>query len=190
MKSEYLDQVLATVTSSHNRITLASHEDCYQSCIEIGLIQKDASTHDSFTIDLSLVQRDEVVHNISVDDYLIRFTIGSKILKKCINESPHIKMMTIEKQDGGYLRFKTNYNHKVCFTKSFRDDCSIKLDSKLTNRDYFNIDLDLESIQPFTFIKCDVANVFMDSKHVTFEKVFGDHVITARIQTKVKKYVT
>ena len=188
VRCEYLAKVFATITKSHDKIAVSSHRDSYQSCLDVSLVNDDASIHDNFRIDLSVAQ----CENISVADpnnYLIKFTMCSKMLKKFINDTVSSKMLTIEKHDGNHLKFKTSYNNKVDCTRTFRDESSIYLDSKLDKHQYFNVNLKLESIKPFSTINVtNVVNIYMNTEDVMFEKIIGDYVITTRIHTEIINY--
>jgi len=188
VRCEYLTKVLATITNSHDKIALSSNIDSYQSCFDISLIDDDASIHDKFTIDLCMAQP-ENISVVELNDYLIKFTMYSKALKKFINDTLFSKMLTIEKQDGNYLKFKTSYNHKVACTRTFCNDNSINLDTKLEKHEYLNVNLKIESIKPFSdAIITDVVNIYVNTRNVVFEKIIGDHIITQRIHTDVINY--
>jgi len=188
VRCEYLTKVLATITNSHDKIAISSKIDSYQSCFDISLTDAESSIHDKFTVDLSIPQCEDT-STVELNDYLIKFTIPSRTLKKFINDTLFSKMLTIEKQDGNHLKFKTSYNHKVACTRTFCDENSINLDTKLEKHEYLNVNLRVESVKPFSDVLItDVVNVYVNTRNVVFEKIIGDHIITQRIHAKVFNY--
>ena len=99
--------------------------------------------------------------------------------------------MTIEKQCGNYLKFKTSYNRRVEYTRTFCDKNSIGIDSKLLEHEYFNVDLNIESIRPFSNIRLtDFVTIYFNTKAVVFETIIGDQVIITRIYIEVMNSLT
>jgi len=193
VKCEYLVKLFGTCTSEHCRFVIASNENDYQSCLEICLVNDTASIHDSYIIETSLSEKphNEQIDMIGINNYLMRCTICSKNFKRFIYDSLSNKILTIEKHNQTYLKFKTTYNNKLSCTRTFRNEHDIDLGSNLNTREYFNVDLNIERIQPFSDINISKhVNMYINTQDVVFEKHIGDSAITVRIHTQCINYMT
>lgn len=199
IKREYLEKIFSTIEKNHSKIVLFSNEDTFQSLIEINLINDDLSIHDSYVIDLSLQQKNlekDLIDCCSCYDknnYLINFVIKSKSFKKFINDtSINGKLLTIEKKGDNNLTFKMCFNNKINFTRTIINEESYNLNSQLKENDFFNINLELEYIKPFSNMNIsDNVYIYIDkNKKAIFENIIGDKMCTISIYNDIINYVT
>ena len=199
VKREYLEKIFSTIEKNHSKIVLFSNEDSFQSSIEINLINDDLSIHDSYVIDLSLQQKNlekdllDCCSHYDKNNYLISFVIKSKSFKKFINDtSVNGKLLTIEKKGDNNLTFKMCFNNKINFTRTIINEETYNLNSKLNENDFFNINLELEYIKPFSNMNIsDNVYIYIDkNKKAIFEDIIGDKMCTISIYNEIINYVT
>lgn len=199
IKREYLEKIFSTIEKNHSKIVLFSNEDTFQSSIEVNLINEDLSIHDSYVVDLSLQHKNlekdlmDCCSNYDKNDYLINFVIKSKSFKKFINDtSVNGKLLTIEKIGENNLKFKMCFNNKINFTRTIVNEESYNLSSQLNENEYFNINLELEYIKPFSNMNIsDNVYVYIDkNKKAIFENIIGDKMCTISIYNDIINYVT
>jgi|TARA_Y100000389_G_C17423726_1_gene498287 hypothetical protein len=198
IKREYLEKIFSTIEKNHSKIVLFSTESSYQSTIEINLINDDASIHDSYIIDLSLQQKNidkDLIDcvNYNKDDYSINFSVKSKSFKKFINDtSINGKLLTIEKIGDNNMKFKMCFNNKIVFTRTIINEDSYNLNSNLSEDDFFNINLELEYIKPFSNMNIsDFVYIYIDgNKKAIFENVISDGMCVISIYNEIINYVT
>ena len=151
VKREHLDKIFNTIEKQHNRIIVYSEVNSYQSTLFVNLLNEELGIHDSYAIDLLVKPCIEEIDYFSSRQYVIQFKISSKVFKKFINDSfNNCKILQIDKYENSPLYFKMVYNNKVQFTRKFLEGDNFQSESNLENGEYFNINLELEYIKPFS----------------------------------------
>lgn len=199
IKREYLEKIFSTIEKTHNKILFVSNEDSIYSTLEIHIVNNELAVHDTYMIDLSMrCKTDENLYtcecmNNDKNDYLISFTIKAKAFKKFISDtSSHGKILTIEKLGDNNLKFKMCFNNKINFVRTVVNESTYNINSSLDDNDYFNINLELEYIKPFSAMNiCDTVNVFIDkNKKAVFENIIGDNLCVVSIYNDIINYVS
>lgn len=198
IKREYFEKIFSTIEKSHSKIVLFSSESNYQSTLEINLLNEDVSIHDNYIIDLSLPDKHvekELVEICEVDksSYIINFSIKSKSFKKFINDtSANSKIMCIEKLGSNNLTFKMCFSNRINFTRTVINDRFYSIESKIKESEYFNINLELDYIKPFSNMNIsDDVKIYIDkNKRAVFECIVGDDICTINIHNDIINYVT
>lgn len=199
VKREYLEKIFSTIEKNHSKIILFSKEDTYKSSLEINLINEDLSIHDNYIIDLSLQQCDiedtisKTIETLNKDMYSIKFNVKSKSFKKFINDtSANGKLLTIEKVGDNNLQFKMCFNNKINFTRTIINESGFNISSKLSDNDFFNVNMELEYIKPFSNMNInDYITVYIDNenKKVIFECIIDDNLFVINIYNNIINYV-
>jgi hypothetical protein len=182
--TDCLYKALSTVTSGHTIITMFSNKDNYRSCIEVILVNPEASIQDNFDINLSLVSD---TNDFAIPDeksnYVLKTTMNSKSLKKYIIDTSSSKILTIEKIGESLLKFKTSYNHKIEYIRTFLKEDGVIFDERSTP--FLNVNLKLECVRPFCKMNLGkTVNICIAETHAMFERVLNNGAITVRIYTK------
>ena len=84
------------------------------------------------------------------------------------------------------------FNNKIIFTRTIINEESYNLSSNLNSNDYFNINLELEYIKPFSNMNiCEYVNVYIDDNNkAIFENIINDGLCTITIYNEIINYVT
>ena len=87
------------------------------------------------------------------------------------------------------MLFRSN---KINFTRTIVNEESYNLSSQLNENEYFNINLELEYIKPFSNMNIsDNVYVYIDkNKKAIFENIIGDKMCTISIYNDIINYVT
>lgn len=198
VKREYLEKIFNTIEKQHNKIIFYSDNDSYMSTLYINLLNDELGINDNYVIDLSLKANLEKNLNITLDsiikeDYLLQFKLQSKIFKKFINDSVNnSKLLKIEKYGNDPLKFKMTINNKVAFTRIFKSEEKFDIKSKIKPNEYFNINIEIDSIKPFSNMNVsNLVNIYLDNdKKAIFEATVNNDICVVSIYNDILTLVT
>jgi hypothetical protein len=198
VKREYLEKIFNTIEKQHNKIIFYSDKDTYLSTLHINLLNDELGINDNYVIDLTLKPNLEKNLNTNIDlivkeDYLLQFKLQSKIFKKFVNDSiNNSKLLKIEKYGNEPLKFKMTINNKVAFTRIFKAEEKFDIKSKLRANEYFNINLEIDSIKPFSNINVsNYVNIYLDNdKKAIFEANVNNDICIISIYNEILTLVS
>jgi hypothetical protein len=191
IKREYLEKIFNTVEKQHNKVKLYSNKDSYNSTIHIDLVNDESGLHDNYVIDLCMkqfIEKNLNIESINKNEHTLQLKIPSKIFKKFINDSiNNSKLLKIEKLGNESLKFKMSINNKVQFTRTIIDEEKFELKSKLKSNEYFNINLEIDYIKPFSNMNIsNKINIYFDKeKKAIFEAEFDSRLCVITIYNEI-----
>lgn len=192
-----IQNVIKKLDKQYTTISFISYESSFTNDIILLFYRDDIKMHEKHTITLidnNCIdnKRNDMKYDLSYKNYLIDFTLNSKIFKKIINDiNIFSDVLTIHKTFNSKLTIEYSSSDNTIKSKNlFENDDNIKLRSNLIENQIFSVSTKIEYIKPISsaLISDNIVTYLDPNKNIVFNIQIDNSVFDLLIYTHIIRF--